>query len=114
MASDINAVFMIGRLTRDPDLKYTKNGSAVCSFSIANNRTYVTCGNKKEQVLYFNCVAWGKTGEVVAEYCKKGHRIGIEGRLLQRSWEDKNGNKRQTVEITVERIQFLQSQAKSS
>ena len=107
MASDLNRVFLIGRLTRDPELRYTQSGTSVCSFSIANNRTYVAAGEKKEQVSYFNCVAWAKTGEVIAEYCKKGKRIGIEGRLQQRSYDDKDGNKRQVVEIVVDMFQFL-------
>jgi single-strand DNA-binding protein len=107
MASDLNKVILIGRLTRDPELKYTQGGTSVCSFSIANNRTYVTAGEKKEQVSFFNCVAWAKTGEVIAEYCKKGKRIGIEGRLQQRSWDDQEGKKRQTVEVVVDNFQFL-------
>ncbi|MBN2160899.1 MAG: single-stranded DNA-binding protein [Spirochaetes bacterium] len=107
MASDLNKVILIGRLTKDPELKYTQSGTSVCSFSIANNRTYVTAGEKKEQVSFFNCVAWAKTGEVIAEYCRKGKRIGIEGRMQQRSWEDQEGKKRQTVEIVVDNFQFL-------
>jgi single-strand DNA-binding protein len=107
MASDLNKATIIGRLTRDPELRYTQSGTSVCSFSIANNRTYVAGGEKKEQVSYFNCVAWAKTGEVIAEYCKKGQRIGIEGRLQQRSWDDQEGKKRQTVEIVVDNFQFL-------
>lgn len=109
MASDINAIFIVGRMVRNPELKYTQSGTAVCSFSIANNRAYVTGGEKKEQVSYFNCVAWAKIGEVIAEYCKKGSRIGIEGRLKQRSWEDQDGKKRSTLEIVVDNFQFLDS-----
>lgn len=107
MASDLNKAILVGRLTKDPELRYTQSGTPVCSFSIANNRTYVAAGEKKEQVSYFNCVAWAKTGEVIAEYCKKGKRIGIEGRLQQRSWDDQEGKKRQTVEIVVDNFQFL-------
>ncbi len=107
MASDLNKAILVGRLTKDPELRYTQSGTAVCSFSVANNRTYVTGGEKKEQVSYFNCVAWAKTGEIIAEYCKKGQRIGIEGRLQQRSWDDQEGKKRYTVEIVVDNFQFL-------
>jgi len=107
MANDLNRVILIGRLTRDPELRYTSSGTAVSSFSIANNRTYVTNGEKKEQVSYFNCVAWAKTGEVIVQYCKKGQRIGLEGRLQQRSWDDQDGKKRSTVEVVVENFQFL-------
>ncbi|OHD65256.1 MAG: hypothetical protein A2176_05310 [Spirochaetes bacterium RBG_13_51_14] len=114
MASDLNKSMLIGRLTRDPELRYTQSGTSVCSFSIANNRTYVSGGEKKEQVSYFNCVAWGKTGEVIAEYCKKGQRIGIEGRLQQRSWNDQDGNRRNTVEVVVDNFQFLSAPREST
>jgi single-strand DNA-binding protein len=107
MANDLNKAILVGRLTKDPELRYTQSGTAVCSFSIANNRTYVTGGEKKEQVSYFNCVAWAKAGEIIAEYCKKGNRIGIEGRLQQRSWDDQEGKRRYTVEIVVDNFQFL-------
>lgn len=105
--SDLNKAILIGRLTRDPELKYTKQGQAVCSFSIATNRTWVAGGEKKESVSYFNCVAWAKTAEVIAEYCKKGQRIGIDGHLQQRSWDDQDGKKRQVVEVVVDAFQFL-------
>ncbi len=107
MASDINKVILIGRLVKDPELKYIPSGAAVASFSIANNRSYSVAGEKKEMVSYFNCVAWSKSGELIAQYCKKGQRIAVEGRLQSRSWEDQSGNKRKTVEIVVENFQFL-------
>lgn len=107
MANDINRVFMIGRLTKDPELRYTQGGTSIASFSIANNRSYTVQNEKKEQVSFFNCLAWGKGGEVLAQYAKKGSKIGIEGRLQQRSWQDQNGQKRNTVEIVVENFQFL-------
>ena len=91
MSSDINKVILIARLTRDVDLKYTASGTAVANFSVASNYSYGSGGNKKEQVSFFNCIAWGKLGEIMTEYCKKGQRICIEGRLQQRSWEDKTG-----------------------
>ena len=114
MANDINRIFMIGRLTKDPDLRYTQGGTSVASFSIANNRSYTAQNEKKEQVSYFNCAAWGKTGEVIAQYGKKGNRIGIEGRLQQRSWQDQSGQKRNTTEIVVENFQFLESKGRES
>ncbi len=107
MASDLNKIILIGRLVKDPELRYTQNGTSVSSFSMANNRSYVTNGEKKEFASFFNCVAWGKLGELIVQYCKKGHRMGIEGRLQQRSWEDQEGKKRSTVEIVVENCQFL-------
>jgi len=71
MASDLNRVVLIGRLTRDPELRYTPAGTAVASFSLANGRTYSVSGEKKEQVSYFDCTAWSKLGEIITEYCKK-------------------------------------------
>lgn len=110
MASDINKVVLIGRMVRDPELKYTQGGSSVTNFSIANNRSYTVGGEKKETTSFFTCIAWGKPGEVIVQYCKKGQRIAIEGRLQQRSWEDKaTGGKRSTVEVVVENFQFLES-----
>ncbi|MDY6934780.1 MAG: single-stranded DNA-binding protein [Spirochaetota bacterium] len=112
MPRDLNRVMLIGRLGRDPELRYTQTGSPVANFSIANNRSYTTSsGEKREEVNFFNCIAWSKLGEIIVEYCKKGRRIGIEGRLQQRSWDDKDGNKRSTVEIVVENFQFLDSKS---
>ena len=108
MAGDINRVFLIGRLTRDPEMSVlAKSNTSVTKFSLANNRVFVTGGEKRDQTSFFNCIAWGKPGEVIAQHCKKGQRIGIEGRLQQRSWQDQNGQKRNTVEIVVENFQFL-------
>ena len=107
MSNDINKVILIGRLTKDPELKYTQSGSSVCSFSIANNKTWTQNGEKKDQVSFFNCIAWGKLGELIAQYCRQGNRVCIEGRLQQRSWDDQEGKKRSTVEIVVSEIQFL-------
>ncbi len=107
MASDINRVILIGRMVKDPDLRYTQSGSSVANFSIANTRTYSVSGERKEYTSFFNCIAWGKLGEAIAQYCKKGQRIGIEGRLQQRSWDDQSGQKRSTVEVVVENFQFL-------
>ena len=107
MANDLNRIILIGRLTRDPELKYTPAGTAVASFSLANSRSYSTGGEKKDQVSYFDCVAWSKMGEIITEYCKKGKQIAVEGRLQQRRWDDQDGNKKTKVEIVVENFQFL-------
>jgi single-strand DNA-binding protein len=108
MASDLNRVILIGRLTRDPEIRYTPAGTAVASFSLANGKTYVVSGEKKEQVSYFDCIAWSNLGEIITEYCKKGHRIAIEGRLQQSRWDDQDGKKRSKVEVVVENFQFLE------
>ena len=113
MATDINRVILVGRLTKDPELRYTPNKTSVASFSIANNRSYVVQGEKKEQVSFFNCVAWSKLGEVIAQHCKKGDRIGLEGRLQQRSWQGEDGKKRYEVEVVVENFQFLSAPSAS-
>lgn len=108
MATDINVVVANGNLVRDPEISTTPGGASVCKFSIANNRTFSTSGEKKNRTSFFNCIAWGKLGELINEYCRKGHRLAIRGRLQQRSWEDTNGAKRYAVEIVVEECQFLE------
>jgi single-strand DNA-binding protein len=114
MAGDLNRVALIGRLTRDPELKYIQNGSAVAHFTIASNRIYTTnTGEKKEEVSYFDCTAWGKMGEILAEYCQKGRRIAVEGRLQQRRWEDQEGSKKSKVEVVADNIQFLDGKQSS-
>ena len=107
MSSDINKVIIIGRTTRDLELRYTPSGTAVAGFAIANNKSYTQGGEKKEQVSYFDCVVWSKLAEVMTEYVKKGTQIAIEGRLSQRRWDDQNGNKKSKTEIIVETFQFV-------
>ena len=107
MASDLNKVIIIGRLTRDPELSYIPSGTAVAKFSIASNRSFTVNNEKKEEVSFFNCVAWSKLGELIAQYTKKGNKVCVDGRLQQRSWEDQNGNKRSTIDIIAEDIKFL-------
>ncbi len=109
MASDLNRVVLIGRLTRDPELKQTGSGSAFCRFGIANNRNYTTGGERREEVSFFNCIAWGRGAEIINQYCRKGKQIAIEGRLQQRSWEDKEGKKQSSVDVVVENFQLLGS-----
>ena len=93
MARGFSKVIIMGNLTRDPELRSTPSGTQVCSFSVAVNRVY----NGNEQVSFFDCSAWGKIGETIAQYLKKGSGILISGRLEQRSWEDKDGQKTQNV-----------------
>ena len=81
-----------GNLTRDPELRSTPSGNSVCSFSVAVNRVYKdTNGEQKEDVSFIDCSAWGRLGEMIAQYAKKGTGVLVSGRLSQRSWEDKNG-----------------------
>ena len=96
-----------GNLTRDPELRSTTNGASVCSFSVAVNRVYRdTSGEQKEDVSFIDCSAWGKLGEMISQYAKKGTGVLVSGRLSQRSWEDKDGNKRSRVEIVAEDFNF--------
>ena len=97
-----------GNITRDPELRTTTGGSSVCSFTVAVNRTYRgTDGEQKEEVSFIDCSAWGKLAETIAQYGKKGNGVLVSGRLNQRAWEDKNGNKRSSVEIVVEDFNFV-------
>lgn len=98
-----------GNLTRDPELRSTPNGASVCSFSVAVNRVYRDSnGEQKEDVSFIDCSAWGKLGEMIGQYAKKGSGVLVSGRLDQRSWEDKtSGQKRSRVEIVAEDFNFL-------
>ncbi|MBQ3294473.1 single-stranded DNA-binding protein [Candidatus Saccharibacteria bacterium] len=97
-----------GNLTRDPELRTTPNGASVCSFSVAVNRVFKdSSGTQQESVSFIDCSAWGKLGEMIGQYAKKGAGVLVSGRLDQRSWEDKNtGQKRSRVEIVVEDFNF--------
>ena len=97
-----------GNLTRDPESRTTPNGANVCSFSVAVNRVYRDSnGEQKEDVSFIDCSAWGKLGEMITQYAKKGSGVLVSGRLDQRSWEDKTtGQKRSRVEIVVEDFNF--------
>ncbi len=98
-----------GNLTRDPELRSTPNGASVCSFSVAVNRVYRDSnGEQKEDVSFIDCSAWGKLGEMIGQYAKKGSSVLVSGRLDQRSWEDKtSGQKRSRVEVVAEDFNFL-------
>ena len=108
MANDLNKVFLIGRLTRDPELKSTSSGSYFCKFSVASNRTiFKKEGESREEVGFFDCTAWGKLAEVISKYVHKGRRVGIDGSLRWSQWENQEGKKQSKVEIHVENFQFL-------
>lgn len=102
-----NRVELIGNLTRDPELKFTPNGSAVCTFGIATNRTYVVEGEKKEEVDFHRLVAWNKLAELCNQLLKKGNRVFISGRLQTRSWEGQDGQTRNVTEIVIEDMILL-------
>lgn len=107
MAKGFNKVILMGNLTRDPETRQTPNGQSVTNFALAVNRTWKgQDGSTQEQVSFIDCVAWGRTGEVIAQYMQKGRPILVSGRLDQRSWEQ-DGNKRSKVEVIVEDFNFV-------
>ncbi len=106
----VNKVILIGRLGKDPDLRYTPGGKAVASFTMATNERWSgQDGQKKESTTWHNIVAWGRTAEVLKEYLRKGSEVYIEGRIDNRSWDDKEGKKRYTSEVVVQNFQFVGS-----
>ena len=107
MARSFNQVILMGNLTRDPELRQTPNGSNVCSFSLALNRSYKGAdGNWQEATDYIDVVAWGPLGERVAQYLSKGRPCLVNGRLQSRSWEQ-DGQKRSKVEVNAQDVTFL-------
>ncbi|MFZ1258021.1 MAG: single-stranded DNA-binding protein [Candidatus Saccharimonas sp.] len=108
MAKGFNKVILMGNLTRDVELRTTPSGQTVANFSLAVSRSWKgQDGQTQEQTSFINCVAWGKAGEIIAQYVKKGDPLLVSGRLDQRSYDDKDGNKRQAVEVNVEDFNFI-------
>jgi single-strand DNA-binding protein len=106
--ANLNKVFVIGNLTRDPELRYTPGGTAVSNLRIATNRRFKDRnGEAKQEVCYLTVVAWDKQAEVCNQYLHKGSPLFVEGRLQSRSWDGPDGKKRNVVEIRAERVQFL-------
>lgn len=104
---NLNKVFVLGRLTADPQLRSTAAGQAVASFSLATNRVWTDkTGNKQESVEFHNIVVWGRQAEIASKFLIKGSLVLIEGRLQTRSWDDKQGQKRKTTEIVAEQLQL--------
>lgn len=103
----LNRTTLQGRLTRDVELRSTKSGAPVASFTIAWSEKY----KEQERKLFLPCVAWKSTAELLSRYFKKGSELVVEGALTSRQWEDKNGNKRETVELTVDRVHFCGSKS---
>lgn len=108
MARSLNRVQLIGNLTRDPELRYTPNGTAVCSFSIATNRTWKTeAGEKREETEFHRIVAWNKLAELCSQFLTKGRKVYVEGRMTTRSWTGQDGNQRTTTEIVIQDMILL-------
>lgn len=107
----INKVILVGRLGKDPEVKYTQSGDAVANFTMATSEEWKDkdSGKKQERTEWHRVVAWRRLGEICGEYLKKGSQVYIEGRLQTREWDDKEGNKRYTTEIIAQTMQMLDS-----
>jgi single-strand DNA-binding protein len=109
MAANINRVVLVGNLTRDPELRHTPSGTAVCSLRLAVNsrRKDASTGEWGEKPNYFDITVWGNQGESCAQYLSKGRPVAVDGRLDWREYEAKDGSKRQAIEIIADSVQFL-------
>ncbi len=106
----LNKVLLLGRLTRDPELRYTPSGTAVADFGLAVSRAYKTAeGEKKESVTFVDITVWAKKAEICAEYLSKGRQVIVEGRLELDSWETQDGQKRSKLKVVAEDVQFIGS-----
>ena len=104
----VNKAILIGRLGKDPEIRYTQSGKAVANFTVATNERWTSQdGQPQESTTWHNVVAWGRQAEVIKEYLSKGRQIFIEGRISNRSYDDKEGNKRYISEIVIQNFQFL-------
>jgi len=104
-----NKVMLMGNLTKNPELRYTPGGSAVCDIGLAVNRRYLVGDQEKEETCFVDVVVWAKQAESCGKYLQKGSPVFIEGRLKNDNWEDKDGKKRTRLRIVAERVQFLSS-----
>lgn len=103
-----NRVELIGNLTRDPELRYTPNGIAVCTIGLATNKTYTTSdGERREETEFHRLVAWRKLAEICNQYLKKGMKVFVSGRLQYREWEPQEGQKRRDAEISMDDMVML-------
>jgi single-strand DNA-binding protein len=106
--ANLNKVFLMGNLTRDPELRYTPGGTAVADFGMAINRTWKSQeGEKREEVCFVDVTAWAKQAELIAQHFRKGRPIFVEGRLQLDSWEGQDGQKRSKLRVVLERFQFI-------
>ena len=109
----MNTITLLGRLTKNPEARYTSTGKAVTLFTLAVNRPYTNSDGQKEAD-FINCQAWGKTAEVVGNHVSKGDRLLVEGRLQIRSYTDKEGVKRYATEVVVNRVEFIEQKKDSN
>src|SRR5271157_6053910 len=114
MSGSVNKVILIGRLGKDPELKYTPSGVPVAKFSLATDESFKDrTGEQQKRTEWHNIVAWQKLAEICGEYLTKGKLVYIEGRIQSRQWEDQDQNKRTSYEIVASRMQMLGSRAES-
>lgn len=110
MARSLNRVQLIGNLTRDPELRYTPNGTAVCSFGLATNRSWKTdTGEKREETEFHRIVSWNKLAELCSQFLAKGRKVYVEGRLATRNWTAQDGTQRSTTETVINDMILLDS-----
>lgn len=108
--ASLNKVLLIGNLTRDPELRYTPQGTAVCTFGLATNRTYTSSdGQKKEETEFHRVVSWNKLAELCSQLLTKGRKVYVEGRLQTRNWQTPAGEQRTITEIVIEDMRLLDS-----
>ena len=108
----LNKVILMGRFTRDPELRSTPQGTSTCSFSIAVDRNFVRPGGERKAD-FINCVAWRQTAEFISKYFKKGSLVALEGSIQTRSWDDNEGKKRYATEVLVNQVYFAESKRDS-
>lgn len=113
---DLNRATIVGRLTRDPESRTTPSGATVVSFGVATNSVWKdrATGEKREAVEFHNIVIWGKLGEIAAQYCRKGSRVLIEGRMQTRTWDGQDGSKKNRTEIVADNLIMLDSKGAAS
>lgn len=115
MAKGFSKAVVYGNITRDPELRSTPSGAQVCGFTIAVGRRYKDAnGEWRDQASFFDCSAWGRVGETIAQYMHKGSAILVSGRLEQRTWTDQDGKKRSKIEVVVEDFSFVGGKGGSS
>jgi single-strand DNA-binding protein len=112
--SSLNKVMLIGNLGRDPEIRYTQNGTAVANFTMATTDRWTDgTGERREKTEWHRIVVWAKQAEIVGEYLKKGRQVYVEGSLQTREWTDREGQKRYTTEVRAQRVQMLGSRGES-
>ena len=115
MARSLNRVQLIGNLTRDPELRYTPQGTAVCSFSIATNRSWTTdSGEKKDEADFHKIVAWNKLAELCSQFLAKGRKVYVEGRLTTRTWTGQDGAQKSTTEVIISDMILLDNSGRGA